>query len=54
MLFRSAKQPVDDGGIIIDRVWVKINEIRPWLKKMEAEGNVLTAQALAALYYIYE
>lgn len=46
--------PQSDNGIIIDRVWVKKKEIHSWLKMMEEKGNVLTAQALAALFYLYE
>ena len=48
------QQPVDDGGVIVDRVWVKKTEVHEWLRKMESEGCVLTAQALAALFYFYE
>ena len=47
------KQPVSDGGIIVDRVWVKKEDIKPWLAQKEKEGYVLTAQALAALFYLY-
>jgi len=45
--------PVDDGGIIVDRVWIKKNEIKNWLMLKEKEGYVLTAQALAALFYLF-
>lgn len=44
--------PVDDGGVIIDRVWVKKDHIKAWLLQKEQEGCVLTAQALAALFYL--
>ncbi len=43
--------PVDDGGVIVERTWVKKSEVKDWLKKKEAEGYVLTAQMLACLYY---
>lgn len=46
--------PVSDGGIIVDRVWVKKENIFSWLKEKENEGCVLTAQALATLFYLYE
>lgn len=46
------KKPVDDGGIIVDRVWVKKSNIHTWLTEKEAEGFVLTAQVLAALFYL--
>lgn len=45
-------QPVDDGGVIVDRVWVKRKNIKTWLLQKEQEGCVLTAQALAALFYL--
>ncbi len=48
------KEPVDDGGIIVERVWVKKNEVHTWLAKKEKEGYVLTAHTLAALFYLYE
>ena len=47
------QQPVDDGGVIVDRIWVKKTEIHTWLRNMESKGCVLTAQALAALFYLY-
>ena len=47
-----SQKPLDDGGIIIDRIWVKKSEIKSWLKEKEEESYVLTAQALAALFYL--
>ena len=50
---KTEKQPpVSDGGIIVDRIWVKTSEIKTWLAQKEKEGYVLTAQALAALFYL--
>ena len=46
------QEPLDDGGVIVDRVWVKKMNVYTWLRKKENEGCVLTAQALAALYYM--
>ena len=46
--------PIDDGGIIVDRVWVKKENIFKWLREKEDQGYVLTAQALASLLYLYE
>ena len=51
-IFKS--QPVSDDGIIVDRVWVNKNDVYSWLSQKEAEGCVLTAQALASLFYLYE
>lgn len=44
--------PVSDGGVIVDRVWVKKSEIKSWLKQKENEGYILTAQTLAVLFYL--
>ncbi len=46
------QQPLSDNGVIVDRVWVKKSELHSWLEKMEKDGNVLTAQSLAALFYL--
>jgi len=46
------QQPVDDDGVIVDRVWVKKSEVHKWLNEKEKEGCILTAQALAALFYL--
>lgn len=48
------QEPINDGGIIVDRVWVKKEDIHSWLKEKESENCVLTAQALAALFYLYK
>lgn len=47
------QEPINDGGIIVDRVWIKKEDIHTWLTEMEAKGYVLTAQSLAALFYLY-
>ncbi len=44
--------PVSDGGVIVDRIWVKKSEIKNWLKQKENEGYLLTAQTLAVLFYL--
>ena len=51
---KTVHTPITDGGIIIDRCWIKKSEIFDWLKKMESNGYILTAQTLAGLFYIYE
>lgn len=50
---RKKQTPVTDGGIIVDRVWVKKKDILEWLNQKEQEGYVLTAQALAGLFYLF-
>lgn len=49
---KIVKKPVDDGGVIIDRVKVKKSEIRAFLNKKEEEGYAISAQMLAALFYL--
>lgn len=44
--------PVSDGGVIVDRIWVKKSEIKTWLKQKQEEGYILTAQTLAVLFYL--
>ena len=46
------KRPVDDGGVIVDRIRVKKSEIKDFLKQKEAEGFTISALALASLYYL--
>ncbi|MCM1340073.1 MAG: NUDIX domain-containing protein [Muribaculaceae bacterium] len=46
------QQPVNDNGVIVDRVWIKKSDILSWFNKKEKEGYVLTAQTLAALMYL--
>lgn len=48
------QEPVTDGGVIVDRIWVKRSEILNWFRQKEQEGFVLTAQTLAALFYLGE
>lgn len=44
--------PINDGNIIVDRIWVKKDTIKKWLKEKEDDGYVLTAQMLSALFYL--
>lgn len=48
------QKPISDNGIIVDRVWIKKENLHTWLHEMETKGHVLTAQSLAALFYLYE
>ena len=51
---KPAQPPVSDGGIIVDRVWVRKDNVYSWLKEKEADGYILTAHALATMFYLYE
>lgn len=44
--------PIDDGGVIVDRVLADIERVREWLQEQEQNGYILTAQTLAALFYL--
>ena len=47
-------KPINDGGVIVNRELVKKNNIFSWLKQKENAGYALTAQTLAALFYLFE
>ena len=47
-------KPVSDGGVIVDRILVKRNDVYTWLRNKENEGYAMTASTLAALYYLSE
>jgi len=47
------KPPVSDGGVIVDRIWIKKSDIINWFRKKEEEGYVLTGQTLASLFYLF-
>ncbi len=44
--------PSTDGGIITDRIYVKKDKIKEFLSDKEKEGFSVSAQALAALFYL--
>ena len=46
------KEPVNDGGVIIDRIRVKKQDIKAFLRQKEEEGYAISALALAGLYYL--
>ena len=52
--YKLQQNPIDDDGVIVDRVLVDIDNIRLWLKEKEREGLILTSQMLSALYYLTE
>ncbi len=42
--------PQDDGGIIVERMRIKISDIPKWLQTQEKTGGSIGAQTLAGLY----
>ena len=52
--YNIIEKPVNDGGVIVDRILVNKNNVYEWLRIQENNGAALTAQTLAALFYLYE
>lgn len=52
--YKIVSKPVDDGGVIVDRILVDIDNIYSWLREQEEKGYSLTAQTLAGLFYLKE
>ncbi len=52
--YNIISEPIDDNGVIVSRELVKIDNIYSWLKEKENKGYALTAQTLAALFYLKE
>lgn len=50
--YKIAQEPVNDGGVIVDRVLVDIDNIDLWLDAKANEGIALTSHTLAAMYYL--
>lgn len=50
---KPVKSPVDDGGIIVDRIWVKKNKIAEWINQKDKEGYVISAHTLGGLFYLF-
>ena len=48
-----SQEPISDDGVIVDRIWIKKEDVHSWLKEKEQKGYVLTSQALTALFYLY-
>ena len=50
--YELVQKPVTDGGVIVDRVLVDIDNIDLWLKSKTEEGMALTSHTLASMYYL--
>ncbi len=44
--------PVDDGGVITDRVEVKLDKIKDFIEKIQNENMYMCAQTLAGVYFL--
>ncbi len=49
----EAEIPVSDGGVIVDRILVEIDNIVEWLRLQEKEGCAVTASTYVALFYLF-
>ncbi len=45
-------KPVDDGGVIIERVEVSIDKVNNFLDEIQAKGHFICAQTLAGVYFL--
>lgn len=52
--YNIVSKPVNDGGVIVDRMLVDRKNVYNWLKEQEENGIALTASTLAALFYLSE
>ena len=46
-------EPVSDGGIIVDRIWIKKENIISWLNQKDKDGYVISASIFAGLFYLF-
>ena len=47
------KEPMSDGGVIIDRIKVPIKDVKRWLIREQKKGAILSSQTLASLFYLF-
>lgn len=52
--YNIVSKPVNDGGVIVDRMLVDRKNVYNWLQEQEENGIALTASTLAALFYLSE
>ncbi len=45
-------EPVSDGGVIVERIKVKIDNIKEFIKKESKAGTIISAQTLATLWFL--
>lgn len=50
---KTIAKPIDDGGVIVDRVWVKKKDVLKWLNQKDEEGYVISSHTLGALFYLF-
>lgn len=50
--YNIISKPIDDDGVIVDRVIVEKNNVYNWLKEQANKGYAITASTLAALFFM--
>lgn len=45
-------EPVDDGGVIIDRVEVPLRDVKKFIDDIQLKGYYMCAQTLSGVYYL--
>ncbi len=45
--------PVSDGGVLVDRILVELDKVPEFLKKEQDNGNSISGQTLAGLYFVH-
>ena len=51
---KQHQKPIDDDGIIQDRLFVKISDIKNFVKDCQNNGWCIGAQTLAGVFYLFE
>ena len=46
------QEPITDGGIIVERMLINLEDIPTFLKEEQRKGNTISGQTLAGLYFL--
>lgn len=46
-------KPVDDDGVIVERTWIKKENVLKWLTEKDKAGFVISSSTLGALFYLF-
>ena len=49
----AISEPIDDGGVIVDRTWIKKENVLEWLTEKDKDGYAISSSTLGALFYLY-
>ena len=51
---KQQQKPIDDDGVIQERILVKLSDIKEFIKKCQNNGWTTGAQTLSGVYYLFE